>query len=71
MYSAHAQYYRVSLSLNMLSPPSGQLMCEFKHATFSGPVRRGHQQDSSEKDLSLLLQEALESAVRMVSFSLL
>ena len=46
---------------------AGQLMCEFKLATFSSPVRRGHQQDATEKDLSLLIQEALEPAVRMVS----
>ena len=44
----------------------GQLSCEFKYATFSRQQRQQHQQNNDEKDLSLLLQEALEPAVMLV-----
>ena len=47
---------------------NGQLQCEFKYATFSGLVRKSHQQDSEQKDISLLIQNALEPAVRLVSY---
>jgi dolichyl-phosphate-mannose--protein O-mannosyl transferase len=45
----------------------GQLNCELKYATFSGKLRRQHQQDSEEKEASLIIREALEPAVRLVS----
>lgn len=44
----------------------GQLTCDFKFATFSCKYRRQHQQDNEEKDLSVLLLEALEPAVCLV-----
>jgi len=47
---------------------NGCLSCEFKFATFSEKIRRGHQQDSQEKDLSLLLQETLQPAVLLHTF---
>ena len=49
----------------------GQLTCEFKFATFSCQLRRQHQPDNQEKDLSIQLLEALEPAVCLVSFKLL
>jgi len=42
---------------------TGAVCVEFKFATFSEKCRRGHQQDNQEKDLSLLLQEALQPAI--------
>jgi exosome complex component MTR3 len=45
----------------------GQINCELKYATFSGKLRRQHQQDSEEKEASLILKEALEPAVRLVN----
>lgn len=41
----------------------GQLYCEFKFANFSCCKRKGHQQDSEEKQYSLIMQRALEPAV--------
>ncbi|CAL1538468.1 unnamed protein product [Lymnaea stagnalis] len=41
----------------------GQLTCDFKFTTFSCRLRRQHQQDNQEKDLSVQLLEALEPAV--------
>jgi len=41
----------------------GQLTCEMKFATFSSKLRSQHQQDSTEKDLSVQMLEALEPAV--------
>ncbi|GFN97500.1 exosome complex component mtr3-like, partial [Plakobranchus ocellatus] len=41
----------------------GQLTCDFKFTTFSCRQRRQYQQDSQEKDLSVLVLEALEPAV--------
>ncbi|XP_064597592.1 exosome complex component MTR3-like [Liolophura sinensis] len=46
----------------------GQLTCDFKFATFSCRYRRQHQQDNEEKDLSVLLLEALEPAVCLHKF---
>ena len=46
----------------------GQINCELKFATFSGKLRRQHQQDSQEKEASLIVKEALEPAVLLVSF---
>lgn len=46
----------------------GQLNCEFKYATFSNRLRRQHQQDNEEKDLSAMLEEALEPAVCLEKF---
>jgi len=46
----------------------GQLNCEIKFATFSGELRRHHQQDAQEKDLSVIIQQALEPAVRLEKF---
>ena len=48
----------------------GQLSCEYKCATFARQKRQQHQQSNDEKDLSLLLQEALEPAVMLVSIQL-
>ena len=45
----------------------GQLSCELKYAAFSRRKRVNHIQDSEEKDLSVLLREALEPAVQLVS----
>ncbi|XP_049763666.1 exosome complex component MTR3-like [Schistocerca cancellata] len=42
---------------------NGELYCEFKYAPFSCKKRRGHQQDSEEKQYSLMLRRALEPAV--------
>lgn len=41
----------------------GELYCVFKYATFSCAIRRSHQQDAEEKELSLNLKRALEPAV--------
>lgn len=41
----------------------GELYCVFKYATFSCAMRRSHQQDAEEKELSLNLKRALEPAV--------
>jgi len=41
----------------------GSLYCEFKYATFSCAKRRIHQQDTEEKEYSLIMQRALEPAV--------
>ncbi|ESO83192.1 hypothetical protein LOTGIDRAFT_236786 [Lottia gigantea] len=46
----------------------GQITCEFKFATFSCKKKRGHQQDSEEKDYSVQLLEALEPAVQLDKF---
>ncbi|CAE1138284.1 MTR3 [Acanthosepion pharaonis] len=46
----------------------GQLTCEFKFATFSCQLRRQHQPDNQEKDLSIQLLEALEPAVCLHKF---
>lgn len=43
--------------------PNGELYCEFKYAPFSSKKRRLHQQDSEEKEFSVILRRALESAV--------
>ena len=45
----------------------GQLMCEFKFATFSRQQHQGHQQSAEEKDLSAIIQDALIPAVCLVS----
>lgn len=42
---------------------NGELYCEFKFATFSCRKRRLHQQDNEEKQHSVVLRRALESAV--------
>lgn len=47
---------------------TGAVCVEFKFATFSEKCRRGHQQDCQEKDLSLLLQEALQPAILLHTF---
>lgn len=44
----------------------GELYCEFKFSSFSCSKRRIHQQDSEEKEYSLILQRALEPAVCLV-----
>jgi len=41
----------------------GQLTCDFKFMTFSCKKRRQHQQDEQEKDMSVRILEAMESAV--------
>ncbi|XP_015592139.1 exosome complex component MTR3 [Cephus cinctus] len=41
----------------------GELFCEFKFSPFSCLKRKIHQQDSEEKEYSIILQRALESAV--------
>jgi len=41
----------------------GILTCEFKFAPFACLTRRGHQADKEEKELGLVLKEALESTV--------
>eukprot|EP00088_Acartia_fossae_P041857 TRINITY_DN4381_c1_g1_i1.p1 TRINITY_DN4381_c1_g1~~TRINITY_DN4381_c1_g1_i1.p1 ORF type:complete len:268 (-),score=39.79 TRINITY_DN4381_c1_g1_i1:107-910(-) len=43
----------------------GILSCEMKFAPFACSTRRGHQRDSEEIELGLLLKECLESTVRM------
>ena len=45
----------------------GQLMCELKFATFACRQRKGHQPDQKDKSYSLIVQEALEPAVLLVS----
>lgn len=42
---------------------NGELYCEFKYAPFSCKKRRLHQKDSEEKEFSVILRRALESAV--------
>ncbi|KAG8227779.1 hypothetical protein J437_LFUL006413 [Ladona fulva] len=42
---------------------NGELFCEFKYAPFSCRRKRGHQQDSEEKEMSAYLKRALEPAV--------
>lgn len=42
---------------------NGELYCEFKFAPFSCQKRRIHQQDSEEKEYSVIMKRALESAV--------
>jgi len=44
----------------------GELFCEFKFAPFSHCKRKLHQQDTEEKEYSLILQRALEPAVCLV-----
>jgi exosome complex component MTR3 len=46
----------------------GQLGCDLKFATFSGKLRRQHQQDMGEKEASQIVKEALEPAVRLDKF---
>ncbi|XP_046734008.1 exosome complex component MTR3-like isoform X1 [Diprion similis] len=41
----------------------GELFCEFKYAPFACAKRRIHQQDSEEKEFSLVMQRSLEPAV--------
>ncbi|KAJ8687857.1 hypothetical protein QAD02_023652 [Eretmocerus hayati] len=41
----------------------GELFCEFKFASFASCRRKGHQQDCTEKEYSLIMQRALEPAV--------
>ncbi len=45
----------------------GQLYCEVKWATFAKPYRGTFQPSSSERDCSLLLQQCLEPAVKLVT----
>ncbi|CAH1247339.1 EXOSC6 [Branchiostoma lanceolatum] len=45
----------------------GRLCCELKFATFSCRRRRQHMQDNQEKDVSLIVLQALEPAVCLVS----
>uniref|UniRef100_T1J3I6 Exoribonuclease phosphorolytic domain-containing protein n=1 Tax=Strigamia maritima TaxID=126957 RepID=T1J3I6_STRMM len=47
---------------------NGLLTCELKFAPFSCRQRRQYQQDNEEKELSLLLKQALESAICMHTF---
>lgn len=42
---------------------NGELYCEFKYATFSCNKRRMHQQDSEEKEYSVIMRRSLESVV--------
>ena len=49
----------------------GQLSCELKYATFSGKLRRQHQQDAEEKEASLIVKEALEPAVQLVTITII
>lgn len=46
----------------------GQLNCEIKFATFSGVIRRQHLQDAEEKDMSVVITQALEPAVQLEKF---
>jgi len=46
----------------------GQLNCEIKFATFSGVHRRQHMQDAEERDISVILTQSLEPAVRLEKF---
>ncbi|XP_017771945.1 PREDICTED: exosome complex component MTR3-like [Nicrophorus vespilloides] len=46
----------------------GVLYCEFKYATFSCPQRRNFQQDSEEKQNSIILKQSLEPAVCLHEF---
>lgn len=46
----------------------GELFCEFKYAPFSCCKRKIHQQDTEEKQYSLVLQRALEPAVCLHEF---
>lgn len=46
----------------------GQIYCELKFATFSSIKRRQHQQDAEEKEMSLIVQQAMESAVILSKF---
>lgn len=39
------------------------MYCDFKYAPFSCKIRRGHQQDTEEKQNSILMKQALEPAV--------
>jgi len=41
----------------------GELFCKFKFAPFASRKRKGHQQDTEEKEYSLMMQRALEPAV--------
>jgi len=43
----------------------GKISCELKFAPFASTTRRGHQKDSEEIELGLLLKECLECTVRM------
>jgi len=43
----------------------GKISCELKFAPFASSTRRGHQKDSEEIELGLLLKECLECTVRM------
>lgn len=47
----------------------GELFCEFKYAPFSCAKRKIHQQDSEEKEFSLVMQRSLEPAVCRVHLS--
>ncbi|KAF7417907.1 hypothetical protein HZH68_000560 [Vespula germanica] len=46
----------------------GELFCEFKFAPFSCEKRKMHQQDTKEKEYSLILKRALEPAVCLHEF---
>lgn len=45
----------------------GEIFCEFKFASFATCKRKGHQQDTEEKEYSLIMQRALEPAVCRVN----
>lgn len=46
----------------------GQLQCEFRFATFASVRRRPHEPDDIQRDLSIIVQEALQPAVQLDKF---
>ncbi|XP_033103266.1 exosome complex component MTR3-like isoform X2 [Anneissia japonica] len=62
VYGPHEVDRREDFQMN------GQLRCEFKFATFACRARRQHQSDAQEKEFSVIVQKALESAVCLSKF---
>eukprot|EP01104_Vermistella_antarctica_P019289 TRINITY_DN7493_c0_g1_i1.p1 TRINITY_DN7493_c0_g1~~TRINITY_DN7493_c0_g1_i1.p1 ORF type:complete len:356 (+),score=116.17 TRINITY_DN7493_c0_g1_i1:125-1192(+) len=61
--------YGPRASPTMSFSPVGQLHCEFKFSTFScDEQRRKYTQDKEEKDYSLLLEQSIQTAVRLAKY---
>ncbi|XP_038052110.1 exosome complex component MTR3-like [Patiria miniata] len=62
VYGPHEVQRREGFSMQ------GSLRCEFKYATFSCPGRRQHQTDSEEKQMGLVIAQALQPAICLHKF---
>ncbi|XP_033640529.1 exosome complex component MTR3-like [Asterias rubens] len=62
VYGPHEVQRREGFSMQ------GTLRCEFKYATFACHSRRQHQKDNEEKQLGLVIQQALQPAICLHKF---